>query len=434
MNQLTRTKNGEILPELVESHAAKSNKPGYKGGYNGAASDGRIRATRAKTSELARDGVAELLARRMRTVLAALGIGIGVAALIAVVGVSNSSKASALAELDKLGTNLLVVKPGQTFTGKAARLPEAAPARIRRIGPVLNVATTSSTEASILRNDRIPKLETGGISVSTASLGLLDLLGTGMKKGRFLDASTQSYPTTVLGSVAAERLGIDSIGTQVWLSNQWFTVIGIMNVATLVPDIDRTALIGIPAAKTILGARINPTEIYVRGVPTEISALREVLPRTTNQENPEEVDVSRPSDALAARGVIDKTLTKLLLGLGAISLLVGGIGIANTMLVTVLQRQGEIGLRRAIGATQGQIRTQFLIESALLSTLGGIGGVALGSAAVFAITRFQSWPYQFPPNIAAGGVAAAAALGLVAGFIPARRAASLPPTVALQAT
>jgi ABC-type antimicrobial peptide transport system permease subunit len=391
-----------------------------------------VALTRARTSELARDAAAELFARKTRTILAALGIGIGVASLVAVVGVSSSSKASALAELDKLGTNLLVAKPGQTFDGKTARLPESSPQRVRRVGPVLSAATTSTTEATVRRNDRIPVGESGGIVVASASTDLADLLGTGLSGGRFLNANNSRFPAVVLGSVASERLGITKPGTRVWLADQWFTVVGVLNPSKLAPEIDRSALIGIDAAKNLLHERVNPTEIYIRSDPDQVTAVREILAATINPETPSEVNVSRPSDALAARGVIDKTLSKLLLGLGAISLLVGGIGITNTMLVTVLQRQGEIGLRRAIGAPKGQIRTQFLIESALLSTLGGIGGIGLGALSVFVMTLVQSWPFTFSFPVAAGGIAAAAILGLFAGYVPARRAANLPPTVALQ--
>jgi putative ABC transport system permease protein len=158
------------------------------------------------------------------------------------------------------------------------------------------------------------------------------------------------------------------------------------------------------------------------------------MPTTVNPEHPEEVEVSRPSDALAARDAADRALTGLLLGLGAVALLVGGVGVANTMVISVLERRNEIGLRRALGATRGQVRLQFLAESLLLSALGGVAGVLVGSlvTAVYAATR--DWPTSIPPLAIVGGIGATLVVGTAAGAYPAARAARLTPTAALATT
>jgi ABC-type antimicrobial peptide transport system permease subunit len=156
-----------------------------------------------------------------------------------------------------------------------------------------------------------------------------------------------------------------------------------------------------------------------------------VLPRTINPENPNEVDVSRPSDALEARAAAAGAFTNLLLGLGAVALLVGGVGVANTMVISVLERRREIGLRRSLGATRGQVRTQFLAESLLLSALGGVAGVLLGAVTTVAFAEYRNWPPVIPSWALAGAVVATLAIGTVAGIYPAMRAARLSPTVAL---
>jgi putative ABC transport system permease protein len=156
-----------------------------------------------------------------------------------------------------------------------------------------------------------------------------------------------------------------------------------------------------------------------------------VLGATANPEHPSEVKVSRPSDALSAKRASDKAFTGLLLGLGAVALLVGGVGVANTMVISVLERRAEIGLRRSLGATRGHVRLQFLVESLLLSALGGTGGVLLGIGVTAAYAATQGWPTVVPAWATAGGVGATLVIGVVAGLYPAIRASRLAPTEAL---
>ncbi|NDU77213.1 FtsX-like permease family protein [Actinomadura sp. DSM 109109] len=370
----------------------------------------------------------------MRVFLSALGIAIGIAAMIGVVGISTSSRAQLEATLDRLGTNLLTVGPGRDLFGADAALPEESVGMVARMPDVRSASATAKLEdTAVYRNDHIPEGESGGISVLAARLDLPRTVGLTMASGTWLNGGTARYPAVVLGSAAAERLGISAPNTQVWLGSQWFTVVGVLEPNRLAPELDSAALVGWDAAATRLGFDGHPTTVYTRAREDAVVKVRELLAATANPQAPNAVEVSRPSDALAARQAGDRAFTGLLLGLGGVALLVGGVGVANTMVISVLERRAEIGLRRSLGATRGQIRLQFLAESQLLAVLGGAGGVAVGIAvtAVFATT--QGWPTVVPVWAMAGGLLATLLIGGVAGLYPALRAARLAPTEALAA-
>jgi putative ABC transport system permease protein len=389
---------------------------------------------RLRPSDLARVASVGLRTRRMRASLSALGIAIGVAAIVAVLGLSSSSQAGLLAEIDKLGTNLLTVQNGQTLFGQTAELPLAAPGMISRIGPVQQVQYTGSTSANVYRSPLIPSVNTNALAVQAASLDLPRTVGAGVAAGEYLNAATAREPVAVLGYAAAQRLGIDRLypGERVWLGGMWFYLAGILDSATLAPEIDSSVLVGFPAAKRYLGFDGHPTTIYVRSVTSQTAAVQSVLGATANPEAPNEVEVSQPSAALTARAEAQGALNSLFLGLGAVSLLVGAVGVANIMLIGVLERRSEIGLRRSLGATTANIRTQFLAEAVLLALIGGAVGVTAGviSTAVYAAAKH--WQISIPTTAWAGGLAAALVIGAVAGLLPAVRAARLSPTEALR--
>jgi putative ABC transport system permease protein len=381
-----------------------------------------------------RVGAAGLRTRPLRVFLSAFGIAIGIAAMVCVVGIADSSRASLNRQLATLGTNLLRVAPGQTVHGEPSHLPDDAVAMIGRIGPVTSVtATAMLSSSSVYRSDHIPPAETGNLSVLAARTDLLGTVGAGVASGTWLNAATARYPAVVLGASAAKRLGVVTAapGVKVWLGGRWFTVVGVLHPVPLAPELDYAALVGWPAAISNLRFDGYPTTVYTRTRDDAVLAVKAILANTANPEHPNEVQVSRPSDALTAKQAADATLTGLLLGLGAVALLVGGVGVANTMVISVLERRAEIGLRRSLGATRGHVRIQFLAESLLLSALGGVGGALLGIAVTAAYAAYQGWPAVVPPWATVGGVAATLVIGGCAGIYPAWRAARLSPTEAL---
>jgi putative ABC transport system permease protein len=393
-----------------------------------------VSKSRLLPADVARVGSIGLRTRRLRAALSAIGIAIGIASMVAVLGISESSKSELVSKLDRLGTNLLEVGAGQGLFGASDGLSSEATLVVSRIGPVEQVASVGTVPANVYRTDAIPEEETNGIGVVATELDLLETLGATMASGRFLNAATAETPAVVLGFIAAERLGISGPGEGVivWLGDEWFSVVGVLDFVELAPAIDRAAMIGYPIANTLFGVDGQPSTIYVRSDPETIEAVSEVLPASINPEAPEEVEVSRPSDALEARAAVNDALTALLVGLGAVALLVGGVGIANVMVISVLERRQEIGLRRALGATKRHISGQFLTESLILAAVGGLVGVILGSVVTVAYAGTQEWDAVVPLYGLVGGIGAALAIGAVAGLYPAVRAAKLAPTEALR--
>jgi putative ABC transport system permease protein len=385
--------------------------------------------------DVARVGAAGLRTRPLRVILAALGIAIGIAAMVCVVGIASSSRGHLDQQLAQLGTNLLKVAPGETLLGDQSHLPPESVAMIGRIPTVSSVTATGKTTAHVYRSQYVPPGQTGSIAVLAARTDLLDTVHATVASGTWLSAPTAGYPAVVLGATAAARLGVAAASpqVQVWLGRQWFTVIGVLDPIALAPELDTAALIGWSVARSALGFDGYPTTIYTRTRQDSVVSVQAILARTANPEHPNEVNVSRPSDALAAQQATDTTLSGLLLGLGAVALLVGGVGVANTMVISVLERRSEIGLRRALGATRGHIRLQFLAESQLLSALGGVGGAVLGAAVTAGYARYQDWPTVVPLWATAGGIVATLLIGACAGIYPAWRAARLAPTEALAA-
>jgi putative ABC transport system permease protein len=388
--------------------------------------------SRLLPADLLRVGAVGLRTRRLRAALSALGIAIGIASMVAVLGLSESSRAGLLNQLDRLGTNLLTASPGHTLGGDDATLPETTQDSLRRVGGVQRVDSVRGIDATVRRTNKIDPEETGGISVDAADPGLLQTLGGSMLRGRFLNGANGRTRSVVLGSEAAQQLGVDRPGAQVYIAGRWWTVLGIMAPLELAPDLDRAALMGYDVAVRELNAERSASTVYLRADPSAVERIHELLPSAANPEHPEEVEVSRPSDALAARAQADKALTGLFLGLGAVALLVGGIGIANTMVISVLERRSEIGLRRALGATRGHVRAQFLVESLLLAAGGGLAGLLIGSLVTGAYASARGWTAVVPPEALAGGLGAALAIGAAAGLYPAGRAARLSPTEALR--
>ena len=397
---------------------------------------GDLRPARLPARELLGVALQGLRTRKLRAALSALGIAIGIGAMVAVVGVSSSAQANLIAEIDALGTNLLTVSPGTDFLGNSAVL---APTSVPMIGHMLHVESDAPiyqlTSASVYRTPYVPTEQTGGIGVDAAGDNLPQVVGTTLASGRFLDAVSSRYPEVVLGAQAASTLQISRARghVMVYLGDRWFVVVGILNPVKLDSSLDSAAFISLPVAEQLFQALPEPSEIYVRTAQDAVTSVADLLPATANPQDPSGVGVDRPSDALEARAAAKGQFTTLLLGLGAVALLVGAIGIANIMVISVLERRGEIGLRRALGATRAHITAQFLAESALLAAIGGVFGLAIGAGAteVYAATKHE--PFVVPLYALIAAPSAGFVIGALAGLYPAGKAARLSPTEALRA-
>lgn len=399
----------------------------------------RAGASRLRPGDVLRVGTIGLRIRRLRTALTALGIAIGIAAMVAVVGISSSSKADLLAEIDDLGTGMLRAAPGQTAFGEDTTLPEAAREIAGRIGPVRGSSALTYVSGTVRRSDHVSSSVTGGIAVAAADPDLLATTNTDLRAGRFLDTTASDAPVVVLGADAARRLGIASLdgAPRVWITTddgtgQWFHVVGILEASPLAPELDSAALVGYGAAATLWETTTSPTTLFVTADPDDVEAVRGILARSIKPQAPNEVDVSRPSDALEARARTDEALRNLLLALGAVALLVGGVGITNVMVIAVLERRAEIGVRRALGAKRRHIATQFIAESSILSFSGGVLGTALGAGVTAVYARARGWTFAVPTEILLAGTGLALVVGLLAGVSPAIRAARLDPAEAIR--
>ncbi|MGW6928717.1 ABC transporter permease [Lentzea sp. NPDC054927] len=388
--------------------------------------------TRLSFADLIALGSLGIRTRRLRAALSALGIALGIATVIVVTGIPASSQQALLDELTALGTNLLRAQPAQRNEDPVL-LPESSVAMVQRIGPVTAAAAVANTHTRVRRNDLLDPGHSSDITVLAATPNLLETVNGHVQSGEFLPRP--DFPSVVLGNTAAQRLGIANAQDRpaVFVGERWFTVVGVLGPMPLAPDVERSVLVGWEAARTQLGFDGHPTVVYVKAREESIEDVRAVLPATLYGEIPGLVQVSRPSDVLAAKRATQNSYSALFLGLAGVALLVGGVGVANTMVISVLERRSEIGLRRALGATRGHIRAQFLTEAVLLSSLGGLAGTALGAAGVAGYAALHDWPIVIPLPVLASGVLAAFVVGAAAGLYPSIRAARLTPTQALSA-
>jgi putative ABC transport system permease protein len=389
--------------------------------------------SRLRASDLLPLATVGLRSRRLRAALSIVGIAIGIAAIVAVLGVTRSSQSDLLARIDRLGTNLLTVAQGQSPTGEPVELPPAGAATIARTPGVLHTAATATLGGvQPYRTDQIPVYRTSGLGVLACDANLLSTMDARLASGTFLTGATARYPTAVLGSDAAQQLGMPRPGNRIWLGRHWFLVVGVLQPIDLAPEINEAALIGFPVASQLFRYDGHPTRVYVRTDTDRTATVAALLAPATNPVHPETVAVSRPSDALTARLAVASSTTTLLLGLGAVALLVGGIGIGNVMVISVLERRGEIGLRRALGASRRHVAAQFLIESLVLAVAGGALGVLLGAAITYELAWSRHWQPLVPGTAVGAAMAAAVLIGATAGLYPASRAARLSPTEALR--
>lgn len=392
--------------------------------------------TRARPHDIAGAALQGLIGRPLRALLSATGIAIGIATIVAVLGISNANRSHLLAQIDALGTNLLTVTANQRPDGQAPALPSTATSMISRIGPVQGASAIGDVDANVFRSDRINAANTNAITVYSADIDLLATVRGSVAAGTFLTSANCHFPGVVLGADAAHALGVDRADgtTQLWLGGHWFTVIGVLNPLPLTPELDRSALIGFPIAEHLLHADGGLAEVYVRADPTTVNDVRAVLSATADPAAPQQAATTVPTDAITARADASTSLNGLLLTLGAIAVLVGAVGITNVMIISVIERRGEIGLRRSLGATRSDIALQFTLEATLLAAGGGLIGTFLGTTTTTIVSAARSWPTHPSASVALTIVGAALCVGTAAGTYPAFRAARLSPAEALRAT
>ena len=383
-------------------------------------------------SDMLRLGLVGLQAKPVRTALSALGVAIGVAAMVAVLGISASSQAKLQATLAELGTNLFTIEASQSMSGDDSLLPESAQGRLDRLdGTQGSAAIANLPEVSVYRSLHVDPSHNGGITVTAAGTELQKVVAAELAQGTWLSETSIAQPSTVLGATTAERLGVTSPNVDVWLGDMNVRVIGILEPVALAPELDSAALVGTAFAQSQLGFSGHPSKLYLRIGETHIEQVRNLAPAAIRPDQPGAIAMSRPSDALAAAAAADEVFTSMMLGLGSISLLVGAIGIANTMIISVIERRREIGLRRALGATRRHVQLQFVCEALVLSGLGGAAGITIGVLVTFGVAAWNGWTPTVPGNVLLIAAVATLVVGALAGLYPAVRASRTPPTAAL---
>jgi putative ABC transport system permease protein len=428
--------------------------------------------------ETVRTGLSAVLSHRMRSILTMLGILIGIAAVILTVGLGQGAQQQVGSEISALGSNLLIVSPGSTTStagirggfGSSSTLTtqDAAALSSKVSAPdVEAVAATKSTSEELTvasastTGNRLQSLTTGSsTSTSSSTNWTTTLAGTtpswlkvrdrSVTEGRFItahDVSTDAA-VVVLGAETASELfsSRDPIGQTVTIANTPFTVIGLLNSvgsgSSSSTDQDDTAIVPISTAMTrVIGgtSRTSVSTIYIEATSSktisaayqeadaELLALHGITTATDA-----DFSIASQQSILSTATSVDKTLTILLGGIAAISLLVGGIGVMNIMLVSVTERIREIGLRKALGATPRAIRRQFLVEASTLGLSGGVLGVGLGLIGAAVLPHFISDPISISVSASVGAVVVAVLIGLIFGVYPATRAARLAPIDALR--
>jgi len=385
---------------------------------------------------------AGLWARPSRTLLILLGPVIGVGAIVAAIGLTESAKGDIRATLESLGTNLVTVQASSGFQGQQGlpRLPEEADERLKAI-PLLesSAVLTELPGHRILPHEAADEaFEVLPISLRVANPDLPAVLDVGLVWGRWLDPwdDRPGHRTVILGSETAEQFAVLPGETRtILIDDRAYGVAGVLDEVVLIPNYNLSVFISPTAAADDFANEGGPTEAVLRIAPgiTLRDSDAELLNTALTFGGPGGIDPPTvPTDELEATAAVDETLRTVVLLMGGLALLVGGLGIANVMSISVLQRSAEIGIRRAVGHTRARIAAQFLVEAAAVGILGGVVGAAVGAGIVAVGADWQDWIIVLPWALLAGAAGLSVLVALVAGLIPALKAARLEPLETLR--
>jgi putative ABC transport system permease protein len=378
-----------------------------------------------------------LSARKIRTALIMLGPIVGVAAMVGAVGLTESAKGDLKAKLAALGTNLITVEAGGTFGQQNPTMPKDAVHRVKQLQSVTRASAVGEVSGvlTIPHAGAEKYYEAFPVPVLAADDALPGALEVKMQSGRWLRESDRlnHARAAVIGEGLAKEYGVipGEIRT-LRLNNVDYGIVGVLSSVALDPSLDNAVFVTQWGAKHDFGTEGKPTKLYVRAATGETEATSKAIPTAINLGGPDQVSTKIPSDALAASAQADETLQQTAVFAGILALAVGGIGIANVMSISVIQRSTEIGIRRALGHTRSTIALQFLLEALFIGILGGLAGVFVGVAVVYLVSAFAGWTVVIDYGRMPLWVGLAVGVSVAAGLYPSGKAARLEPLETLR--
>jgi len=378
-----------------------------------------------------------LKARKIRTLMIMLGPIIGVAAMVSAVGLTESAKGALQAQLAQLGTNLVIVQAGGTFGSQNPTLPSNSVQRVENMSTVTSAAATSNLSGVIAVpvQGASTYYEAFPVPVRAADDNLPSVLQVPTIDGRWLNPTDNRLHlrSVVLGEGIAKQYGYLPGETRtIRLNNTNFGVVGVLGPVALDPELDNAAFVTQWAAKHVLGTNGRPNQLYVRAIPGTTQQTANALPTAINLGSSTQVSTQIPTDVLQAAAQANKTLQQVALLAGLLALTVGGIGIANVMSISVIQRSSEIGIRRAVGHSRSKIGAQFLLEALFVGVLGGIIGAVVGVGVVYAVSAIAGWVVVIAYREIPIWMGLALLVAVIAGLYPSIKAARLEPLETLR--
>ena len=382
--------------------------------------------------------ISGLTARKIRTLLIMLGPVLGAAGIVAAVGLNESAKGDVRQTLERLGTNLIVASADGTFSGgEAPTLPEDAVDRALNVSTVDRVAGVTEIGSLTVLPSQGGRdfFRTIPVPALSSDQNLLEVLDAKMLYGRFINGADEDnyFRSAVIGQdLAGDYQYLPGEVRTIDVNGEIYGVVGVLENVDLVPKLDTAVIIPKSAAEEDFDIEQKPTTLYVRSTEGTVDSTANALPVAINLGGNEGVTVAVPSDLLEAQGAVDTTLRNILFLMGGLALLVGGVGIANVMSISVIQRSGEIGIRRALGHTKVTIAMQFVLEALFVGVLGGLAGVLAGVGVIYLVSAVLGWiaTLNIPLFLVAGGMALI--VSVVAGLYPAWKAARLEPLETLR--